>query len=205
MSEIKVNQVSPRTGVDVKIKSDTVTFENVAGTTSTSIAIESIVPVGCIQMYAGAVAPSGWMFCLGQSNLSTTTYAKLFAVIGYTYQVTQSGATFSVPDFQGISPVGVGSANTKLTDKDGSTGTALSATLGTYNKHLMQGHYHSSSLSTCSNTGSTTATLKRDSGGGADTLALSIQAPSTDGTNGTPQVGTYTRGPSLGINFIIKY
>ena len=45
MSEIHVNQISPRTGVEVKIKSDTVTFENVAGIISTSIAIESVVLV----------------------------------------------------------------------------------------------------------------------------------------------------------------
>ena len=107
MSEIKVNQISPRTGVDVKIKSDTVTFENVAGTTSTSIAIESIVPVGCIQMYAGAVAPSGWKLCDG-SAISRTTYSALFTVLSTTFGVGDNSSTFNLPDLRGRSAIGTG-------------------------------------------------------------------------------------------------
>jgi microcystin-dependent protein len=58
----------------------------------------NFVPVGCVMPYAGTTEPTDWLFCDGAS-LSTTTYAALFAVIGYTYG--GSGASFSLPDLQG--------------------------------------------------------------------------------------------------------
>ena len=63
-------------------------------------------PVGSMQMFAGTAAPFGYLLCHGQS-LSTTTYAALFAVIGYTYG--GSGDKFNVPDFRGVFPRGLDS------------------------------------------------------------------------------------------------
>lgn len=60
-------------------------------------------PVGSMQMYAGRVAPYGYLLCQGQS-VSKTTYAALFAVIGYTYG--GEGDSFNVPDFRGMFPRG---------------------------------------------------------------------------------------------------
>ena len=48
-------------------------------------------------------APTGWLLCYGQ-GLNTTTYADLFAVIGYTYG--GSGSTFNLPDLRGRVPLG---------------------------------------------------------------------------------------------------
>ena len=56
------------------------------------------VPPGALMPYAGTSEPSGWLFCFGQA-LSTTTYASLFAAIGYTYG--GSGVTFNLPDMRG--------------------------------------------------------------------------------------------------------
>ena len=53
-------------------------------------------PVGCIITMPNNVLPAGYFFCNGAS-LSTTTYANLFAVIGYTHG--GSGASFSLPMF----------------------------------------------------------------------------------------------------------
>ena len=39
---------------------------------------------GTIKMFAGSVAPDGWLLCNGQA-VSRTTYSKLFNVIGTTY------------------------------------------------------------------------------------------------------------------------
>jgi microcystin-dependent protein len=66
--------------------------------------------------FAGAAAPTGYLLCDGAS-VSTTTYADLFAVVAYTYG--GAGATFTLPDLRGRTPVGAG------------TGTGLTArTLG---------------------------------------------------------------------------
>ena len=70
---------------------------------------------GTIKMFAGSVAPDGWLLCNGQA-VSRTTYSKLFNVIGTTYGEGDGSTTFNVPDLRGRTPVGVG------------TGTASDAT-----------------------------------------------------------------------------
>ena len=73
---------------------------------------------GTIKMFAGSVAPDGWLLCNGQA-ISRTTYSKLFNVIGTTYGEGDGSTTFNVPDLRGRTPVGVG------------TGTATNATAHT--------------------------------------------------------------------------
>lgn len=55
-------------------------------------------PAGTVNYFAGATAPTGYLECNGQS-VSTTTFAELFAAIGYTYG--GGGANFNVPDLRG--------------------------------------------------------------------------------------------------------
>ncbi len=63
----------------------------------------SALPIGFMGDFAGTTAPSKWVLCYGQ-QLSTTTYAALFAVIGTTYG---SGAgTFGIPDCRGRATFG---------------------------------------------------------------------------------------------------
>ena len=52
---------------------------------------------GTIVPWGTATPPSGFLECNGAS-VSTSTYAALFAVIGYTYG--GSGASFTLPDLQ---------------------------------------------------------------------------------------------------------
>lgn len=70
-----------------------------------------LTPAGVISQFAGSAAPSGYLLCEGQS-VSTTTFADLFAVIGYTYG--GSGANFTVPNLKGRIPVGRDSAQTEF-------------------------------------------------------------------------------------------
>jgi phage-related tail fiber protein len=67
------------------------------GTTWTS-ATPSGVPAGTVIYYAASTAPTGYLKANGAS-LSTTTYAALFAAIGYTFG--GSGGSFNVPDLRG--------------------------------------------------------------------------------------------------------
>lgn len=66
-----------------------------------------VMPPGALAPFAGAVAPSGFLFCDG-SAVSRTTYSALFAAIGTTYGVGDGSATFNVPDLRSRMPVGAG-------------------------------------------------------------------------------------------------
>lgn len=105
------------------------------------------VPVGSLQAYAGANAPTGWLLCDG-SSYSTSVYPDLYSVLGYTYG--GSAGTFYVPDLRGRMPIGAGNDGTAANnatrtrgDKGGDTriqSHTHSGTVGTTNTD----HTHSS-------------------------------------------------------------
>jgi microcystin-dependent protein len=82
----------------------------------------TVIPVGVIQMFAGSVAPTGWLICDG-SSVSRKTYSDLFKVIGTTYGVGNSNDLFTLPDMRGRVPMGVGQGV-------GLTARTLAATTG---------------------------------------------------------------------------
>jgi microcystin-dependent protein len=65
------------------------------------------VPVGVVRLYAANpssfVLPDDYLLCDG-SEISTSTYATLFDVIGYKFS-TGAGGTFKLPNFNSPSPV----------------------------------------------------------------------------------------------------
>lgn len=64
----------------------------------TIAAAKGTIPIGGVMDFAGSAAPAGWLLCQGQ-QVSTTTYAALFAILSTTYG---SGAgTFGIPDYRG--------------------------------------------------------------------------------------------------------
>ena len=76
------------------------------------------VNTGIVIPWSSASIPSGFLECNGQS-IDTTTYANLFAVIGYTYG--GSGASFNVPDL--TDRVTVNKSNTKNLAQTGGANT----------------------------------------------------------------------------------
>jgi microcystin-dependent protein len=67
---------------------------------ATKAYVDAGISPGLIMGYAiDTGPPAGWLSADG-SSLSTTTYANLFAIIGYIYG--GSGANFNVPDFRGM-------------------------------------------------------------------------------------------------------
>jgi microcystin-dependent protein len=65
---------------------------------ASQLPIDAGAPAGSIIYHAASSAPSGYIKANGAS-LSTSTYATLFAAIGYTYG--GSGGSFNVPDLRG--------------------------------------------------------------------------------------------------------
>ena len=81
-------------------------LENLAPPTSanpnaavTYTQLQAILPSGAVFWFAAPTPPAGFLECNGVS-LSTTTFATLFAVIGYTHG--GSGANFNIPDLRGM-------------------------------------------------------------------------------------------------------
>lgn len=105
------------------------------GITVTASDINTVVtrnltlPSGLIMAWATDTAPTGWRLCNG-AEISRTTYADLFAVIGTTYGVGNGTTTFNVPNFAGRVIVGYDSAQTEF-DTLGETGGSKTHTLTT--------------------------------------------------------------------------
>lgn len=169
-------------------------------------------PAGIIAPFAGTSAPSGWLTCEGQA-VSQTTYAALYAAIGATWNTGGEGVgNFRLPDLRGVFLRGTGTNGT------GSSSGAVGPSVGTYAGDTFQGHWHSvndpghvhtfagasynyadtlNGTQPFANTGYGTST-------NSSTTGLTVRAPSTDGTNGTPQTGTETKPKNYGILYIIK-
>jgi microcystin-dependent protein len=104
--------------------------------TSASIATPGL-PVGSIQAFAGANAPTGWLLCDG-SEVGRASYPDLFNTIGTTYGAGNTTTTFNLPDLRGRVPAGKdnmgGTAAGRLTSAvSGIAGTALGTAGGSQN------------------------------------------------------------------------
>lgn len=87
-------------------------------------------PPGLMFAYGGSTAPEGFLLCDG-SNVSRTTYARLFAVLSTTYGAGNGSTTFGLPDLRGRVPMGVDGAAGRIASNDalGNSGGAATHTL----------------------------------------------------------------------------
>jgi len=87
--------------------------------------VPNISPIASIIMWPGTISnfPTGWAVCNGGA-LSTTTYASLFAILGYTYG--GSGGSFNLPNLSNRFIVGSGTEYSV-----GNTGGLKEVTLST--------------------------------------------------------------------------
>ena len=144
-------------------------------------------PVGSLQAYAGASAPTGWLLCDGTSY-TTAAYPELYSVLGYTYG--GSGANFNVPDLRGRMPIGPNSDSTTANTATRSIGTKGGDT-------RMPSHNHDIQRSNvaASSTGTDTSTVYRTLAGTGATYTTTQSAGSGGGEN---------MPPFLVTNYIIK-
>jgi hypothetical protein len=101
----------------------------------------SMVPIGGIITYAGAVAPPGYLECDG-GEYSRTTYAPLFSVIEDNYGAGDGITTFNVPT----------NAQARQLMLEGHTHTLV--------------HTHTGVTAGAASTGAASATVTSSAGGG---------------------------------------
>ena len=85
--EIIINRTAGTTGI----------FKTTVGAITNSIPTP---PVGSIMAYAGASAPSDWLFCDG-AEIQRSVYNTLFQVIGTQYGTPSNSSVFKLPDLRG--------------------------------------------------------------------------------------------------------
>jgi microcystin-dependent protein len=201
---------------------------DVTGTINSSGAVKqagfSLLPVGVTLPYAGTSAPSGYLFCFGQSLLRTD-YAALFTAIGTTYGAAD-GTHFTLPDLRGRAIAGKddmgGSSANRLTNADdGLNGDTLGATGGGETQTLATANlpaYTPAGTNATSSVALTFASANSYNTTGASTAVSNITAGTGLGTDrtltaaaqtflGTAQGGTSTAfgivQPTLILNYII--
>lgn len=146
---------------------------------------------GTVIMYAGATAPTGYLLCDG-SAVSRTTYADLFAICSTTYGAGDGSTTFNLPDARGVFVRGAGTQTISAINYTG--------TLGTTQGDQMQGHAHNYERPNHS----TDATAGVNRVTSIDDTTTATSSPITDGSNGTPRVGSETRPANITLSYIIK-
>lgn len=174
---------------------------DVNSTSSAANVVNLGLPPGMIAPYAGASAPSGWLLCDG-SAVSTTTYAALFAVIGYTYG--GSGGSFNLPNTQGVFLRGAGSQTISAVTYTGTRGTTEGDQLQTH-RHGVALKANGSivanniQLAAAGNTYvfSSDGTIGNNAGG-----TNSGDGNTKDPTTG--RSGSETRPANISVNYIIK-
>jgi microcystin-dependent protein len=76
------------------------TYDGTQFQISTSAGAATAFSVGTMMAWPTATVPTGWLECYGQ-EISTTTYAALYAVIGTLYNTGGESGTFRLPDMRG--------------------------------------------------------------------------------------------------------
>jgi len=158
-----------------------------------------ILPSGLIMDYAGSSTPTGWLLCDG-SAYDTTTYASLFAAIGYTWG--SSGGNFKVPDLRGVMTLGAGyNAAAAVTYTLATIGGAVTTTISTANlpshSHTVNdsGHVHTVNITD-------TGHVHQPSGGtliGNNAAATALNNGVTAG-GGYKYVGRYSEA-AVGVQY----
>lgn len=167
------------------------------------------VPVGSMQVYAGAVAPEGWLLCgdVTLDSVANPQYAKLFAVIGTTYGGT-GASSFKLPDTRGRTIIGVGTGV-------GLTARALAATGGAETHLLTTNESGQKAVTTSSPSISLTKDQDGEEGGNGSQKLITGPGGEPQGTlnwNHTHTIAGESAAqahnnmqPFLALNYIIKY
>lgn len=168
--------------------------------------IESIVPAGSVYPFAtykpatasSPGAPPGFLLCNG-AEVSRTTYANLFSVIGVSFGSGNSSTTFNLPDFRGIFLRG--RANASANDPNRTTRTSTFASKTKTTKTIT--FSASSATVTTADTSSLWVGMTLSGAAGIPTNAYITAI--TNATTFTISAASTAAGTSLSCNFSYSF
>tara|TARA_B110000467_G_scaffold25763_2_gene23164 strand:+ start:1748 stop:2383 length:636 start_codon:yes stop_codon:yes gene_type:complete len=154
-------------------------------------------PAGVVIYHAANTPPTGFIKANGAS-LSTTTYADLFAAIGYTFG--GSGSSFSVPDLRGEFMRGW----------DDSRGIDSGRAFGSSQSDAFQDHKHSQKTG---DVYTNNPPIGHASGDNANSRSIPTESSTrgilgvqaTDMGSGVPRLASETRPRNIALLACIKY
>lgn len=188
------------------------------------------IPSGAVTVFAGAVAPSGWLLCYGQ-DINRVSYASLFTAIGTTFGAGDGSTTFALPDMRGRTVAGQdnmgGTSADRLTGLSGGVdGDSLGATGGDESHVLIESqlpaHTHDDGTLATSSSGNHTHDATQPSQGGGSNTGFATNTQGTSSTVTTDSAGAHTHNitgdtgsvgsdaahnnvqPTIVLNYIIK-
>ena len=162
---------------------------------TTAFVLANGVPTGGLMMWGTGSAPTGWLLCDG-SSVSTSAYAALYGVIGYTFG--GSGGNFLLPNYNNRFPVGAGDSYLI-----GAIGGSANATVVSHTHTVTDpGHVHNTGFGIGQDIVSggpiPIQVVKSGSANSASAITgITIASAGDSGTNANLP-------PYLGIRFIIK-
>jgi len=175
---------SPTT-IDVDIAGVTIGSFSATGW-SGNVTGQNTIQVGMLFDYVGSSAPSKYILCFGQ-NVSRTTYATLFALIGTTYGSGDGSTTFGVPDLRGVVIAGLnnmgGVASSRLNSTFYLADPNTAGTVGGGQSQTLTASQIPSITSSGNNSISVTSSTR--------TLQFNGSAPTTVAAPGTPAAVAY--------------
>jgi microcystin-dependent protein len=187
------------TGAAGELSYDTQTEALIVHDGSTAGGFE-IMPSGSIIAFGGAAAPdAGWLLCAG-ADISRSTYARLFAVIGTAYGTGDGSSTFGLPDLRDRVLLGKGTNNGTVGTE---TGSAAASSVITNATNTTGTGTSGSTTAGRTNTTGTFATSAKDSATGT-ALTDNVNAAHTHTVPGLSIPALATTLPSSVVNFIIK-
>ena len=160
---------------------------------------------GVIKQYGGSSAPAGYLLCDG-AEISKTTFADLFAVIGTAFDDSPAGGNFNVPDIRGRYPVGLSS------DSGAELGAEVGIVLSDKENRAVGQHDHSVTDSGHTHGPLAPMTSFLGSGTGA-TVGPGATVIALEPTTGSAVTGLIvdnegsvvgTNAPYIQLNYIIK-
>lgn len=154
------------------------------------------VPTGTIiSSGAATTVLEGFLYCDG-TEYSTSAWSKLYATIGTTWG---SGVgTFKVPNGKAVCLTGVGDQTIGTRAKSGPA-------IGTVEEDRFQGHWHQMRNGDTQSLSASGYNFARNEGANTAASVMRVAEAITDGVNGAPRVGAWTRPNQIGVHFFVRF